>query len=219
MKPIQKIAVIGGTGKSGKYLVKQLSDQGFHFKSLVRNADTRPPESFQNPYPFAEIVKGDVRDEASVKSLIEGCDAVISTLGWGIPPSGHNICSQATQHIIRAMQAYRVSRYILATGLHVDTPSDHKSPKAQHATDWMYANYPESTADRQAEYQLLADSDIHWTMVRLPLIVQTDARHETSVSLEDCPGDSISATDLGHFLIAQLSDDTYIRKAPFIANS
>lgn len=36
------IAVIGGTGKSGKFLVKQLLNQGFHINLLLRN-----PQNFQ----------------------------------------------------------------------------------------------------------------------------------------------------------------------------
>jgi len=38
-----KIAVLGGTGKAGKYLVKQLRKQGFQIKLLLRN-----PEKFSN---------------------------------------------------------------------------------------------------------------------------------------------------------------------------
>jgi hypothetical protein len=82
----------------------------------------------------------------------------------------------------------------------------------------MYTNYPVSTTDRQTEYTLLTGSTLDWTLVRLPLIDQTDSRGNISVSLEDCPGTKISATDLAIFLIGQLSDKTYIRQAPFLAN-
>jgi hypothetical protein len=37
-------------------------------------------------------------------------------------------------------------------------------------------------------------------------------------SLEDCPGQKISATDLADFMIAQLYDNRYLRTAPFIAS-
>ena len=47
---------------------------------------------------------------------------------------------------------------------------------------------------------------------------QTDKRNQINVSLEDCPGDKISATDLADFLIEQLSDDRFVRKSPFIAS-
>jgi hypothetical protein len=83
----------------------------------------------------------------------------------------------------------------------------------------MYDNFPVTTADKQLEYETLLKSNVGWTLVRLPLIEQTDEREEIKTSLEDCPGDKISAASLAHFLIEQLTDDRFIRKAPFIANA
>jgi putative NADH-flavin reductase len=211
MKKIIKVAVIGGTGKSGKYFVKQLISQGFHFKILLRN-----PENFPINSPLVEVVKGNARDYNSVRSLISGCQAVVSTLGQ--PKGETSIFSQATRNVIRSMNELGVQRYVLTTGLSVDSPFDNKGPKAQFATEWMKKNYPETTSDKQKEYDVLSESKVDWTLVRLPLIEQTDERNQIAVSLEDCPGDKISASDLAQFLIEQLSDDTFINKSPFIAS-
>jgi len=208
-----KIAVLGGTGKAGKYLVEQLLTQSIPFKILVRN-----PEKFKMDSPLVEIVYGNAQDYEQIYDLVEGCQAIISTLGLGQPPSEPNLFSRATTHIIRAMHAHQISRYILITGLNVNTPFDRKGFKTQYATDWMYTHFPKSTQDKQLEYEILAASTLNWTLVRLPLIEQTDERRGIQVSLDDCPGDKISATDLAHFLIEQLSTDIYIRQAPFIAN-
>jgi len=213
MKNNIKIAVIGGTGKSGKYLVKELISRGHHFKALVRNS-----ENFTINSPLAKVVIGDVADSEKVEQLLQGCDAVISTLGWGNPPSPNTIFSLATQNILQAMDKLRINRYILVTGLHVDTSADNKSEKTKMATDWMYENYSESTKNRQYEYELLCKSDVDWTLVRLPLIELTDYRRKTEISLKDCLGDKISATDLAHFLVEQIEDKSFVRKAPFIAN-
>ncbi len=203
--------MIGGTGKSGRYLVQQLLSQAFSIKMLLRN-----PETFQIKSPLIEIVQGDARNFNSVRSLIEGCQAVISTLGQ--PKGEPTIFSQATTNVIRSMNECGIKRYILITGLNVDTSLDKKNAKTAFATEWMKNNYPLTTADKQIEFELLMESDIDWTLVRLPLIELTEKKTEWKVSLEDCPGEKISATDLADFLIGQLSDETYIRKAPFIAN-
>jgi len=212
MKNKVKIAVIGGTGKSGRYLVQELIRKGFNLKVLVRN-----PENFKIESPLIEIVYGDVRDSEIVKLLIQGCDVVISTLG-GTPLSEPTVFSKATRNILKAMNKFDIKRYVVVTGLNVDTPLDKKSPKTKFATDWMYTNFPKSTKDRQDEYDLLVESQLDWTLVRLPLIIMTDERLETKISLEDSVGDKISATDLADFLINQIGDTSFIRKAPFIAN-
>lgn len=213
MKQNIKIAVIGGTGKSGKYLVKQLINQGFHIKLLLRN-----PENFQISNQQVEIVKGNVTNYVTVHKLIEGCQAVISTLGLGIPASEPTIFNQSTVNIIKAMNELNVHRYIVTTGLNVDTPFDNKSQKTALGTDWMKKTFPVSTANKQSEYEILVASNVDWTVVRLPLIEQTDETSQISVSLQDCPGDKISATDLANFLIQQLSNEKYVKKSPFIAN-
>jgi len=116
------------------------------------------------------------------------------------------------------MNEDNILRYIVTTGIHVDTPYDKKSPKTIFATDWMKKNYPISTANKQSEFDILSNSNINWTLVRLPLIEQTDTNGQIIISLEDCLGDKISATELAHFLIKQLSTDTFFKKSPFIAS-
>lgn len=209
-----KIAVIGGTGKAGKYLVNQLLNQGFKIKLVVRNLD-----HFQIQSSLIEVIEGSVNDYGIVCQLVEDCQAVISTLGLGQPNSKTSIFSQSTKNVLRAMEAWNVRRYMVITGLNVDTPFDQKSPKTKFATDWMKTNYPLTTADKQLEYNILTNSDLDWTLVRLPLIEQTEEKRGVLVSVEDCLGDKISATDLAIFLIEQLTDRTYVRKAPFLANS
>ncbi|MBT1705793.1 NAD(P)-dependent oxidoreductase [Chryseosolibacter indicus] len=213
MNPINKIAVIGGTGKAGVFLIKYLLQQGYIVKALVRN-----PAKLNYQHRHIDLITGNVTSYENVKSLITGCDAVISTLGLGSPPSEATVFSEATRNILRAMTSTGVKRYVAIAGLNVDTPGDNKGPETKAATQWMYSHYPDSTKDRQLEYNLLRDSSVEWTLVRLPIIEQTDVESEIAVSLKDCPGQKVSATSLALFLISQLKDKTYIRSAPFIAN-
>jgi putative NADH-flavin reductase len=213
MKEKSKIAFIGSTGKAGKYLAQELINQGCHFKALVRDHNKI---NFQSS--SVEIIRGDVKDYSSVRSLLDGCHAVISTLGLGQPNSPTSIFSQSTNNILRAMGEYNIQRYIVITGLNVDTPDDKKSAMTKSATDWMKTNFPLTTTDKQLEYDILSHSNAHWTLVRLPLIEQSEVRRRITISLEDCPGEKIGAADLACFLIEQLNDNTYLRKAPFIAS-
>lgn len=206
-----KIAIIGGTGKSGQYLVQNLLEKGYSLKLLLRH-----PENFILQNPFIEIVKGDARDETAIHTLIEGTDLVMSTLGQ--PKGEKSIFSDAAKNIISAMNHYGIRRYIVTTGLSVNTPFDHKNERIKMATGWMYENYPETTTDKQKEYELLQDSNLDWTLVRLPLIHLTEENFPIETNLQDCKGEGISAADLAEFLVSQIKDSEYIRKSPFLYN-
>jgi putative NADH-flavin reductase len=207
-----KIAVIGGTGKSGKYLVQELLRRNIPFKMLLRKTSL-----FELHHHLIETIRGDVRDYEAVSGLLEGCSALISTLGQ--PARETSVFSTATRNILRAMEERNVRRYIVTTGLNVDAPGDQKNELVRQATEWMYQHYPETTRDKQLEYDLLRTSDMDWTLVRLPLIVQTDAHFPVKTDRKDCPGEKISAADLAVFLVDQLTSKEQLRESPFIANS
>ncbi len=207
-----KIAVLGGGGRTGKYLVTQLLSQGYNIKLLLRS-----PENLQIESPFIEIIKGDALDPKVVRSLVEGCEAVISTVGQR--KDEPLVASQATVNVLKAMGEFGIKRYILVAGLNVDTPFDKKGPETSLASEWMKTNFPLIHADRQKAYSILSASGVNWTLVRVPFIEFTDERGETIVSLEDCQGKKITAADIGGFLVEQLNDDRYARKSPFISNA
>jgi putative NADH-flavin reductase len=207
------IAVIGGTGKSGKYVVKDLLRNGYRVKLLVRN-----PANAVIKTTRLELLEGNVSDYETIRLFTKGCDAIISTLGIGQPHSEPTIFSTSTRHILKAMDENETSRYIVTTGVNVDTPLDKKGSYAKTATDWMKANFPKSTADRQTEYDLLAGTKLDWTLVRLPMIEFKDEVKEVLLSLEDCPGEKINSSSLAKFLIEQLFDQRYLRQAPFLAD-
>lgn len=210
MKNISKVAVLGGGGRTGKYLVKQLLKNGFSVKLLLRN-----PDNFTIQNSKIEIIKGDALSEESVSLLLGDCQAVINTIGqrMGEPM----VASGSTKNVLNAMDAYGIQRYLLLAGLNIDTPFDKKSLKTIMATDWMKTNFPEIQKDRQFTYDLLSSSKIDWTQVRVPLIVFSDESNEISVNLEDCLGDKITALDISKFLVKEMVESNYIRQSPFIS--
>jgi putative NADH-flavin reductase len=211
MEKLYTIAVIGGTGKAGQYLVKELVKQGYKIKMLVRN-----PEKFQIESPLVEKIQGNVRNYESVCSLITGCDAVISTLGQTKGESP--VFSVAAQNITKAMNSFNVQRYLMVTGLTLDTPDDKKGLGTKFQSKMMKLIFPSIIADKQKEFEIISKSNLDWTVVRVPFIEQSKLTGEIKISLIDCPGKKISSTDLSNFLIDQLTDSRFIRKTPFIAN-
>ncbi|WP_394775179.1 NAD(P)-dependent oxidoreductase [Flavobacterium sp.] len=210
MKNIKKVAVLGGGGRTGNYLVNQLLKEGFSIKLLLRN-----PENFTIQNSQIEIIKGDALDLASIKLLLKDCLAVLSTIGQR--KDEPLVASSVTKNILNVMKDYEIQRYVLLAGLNIDTPFDKKSSKTQMATDWMKANFPVIQQDRQKAYDLLVESKVNWTQVRVPFIEFTDISSAISVNIEDCLGDKISAYDIAKFMIREMIDSEYNGQSPFIS--
>lgn len=211
MKNILKAAVLGGGGRTGKYLVNQLLEQGFSLKVLLRN-----PDNFEIQNSNIEIIKGDALDFEIIKLLLNDCQAVISTIGQR--KDEPLVASAFTKNVLKAMKEYNIDRYVLLAGLNIDTPFDKKSQKTTMATDWMKANFPIIQEDRQKAYSLLEESDVNWTQVRVPFIEFSDNSSEIAVSIEDCLGDKISAFDIAVFMAKEMTESKYKRQSPFISN-
>lgn len=210
MKNIKKIAVLGGGGRTGNYLVNQLLKEGFSIKLLLRN-----PDNFTIKNSQIEIIKGDAIDSVAIESLLRNCQAVISTIGQrsGEPM----IASQATKNILKSMNDFGIDRYILLAGLNIDTPFDKKSQKTAMATEWMKTNFPEIQKDRLLTYDLLVESNVDWTLVRVPFIEFIDESTKIAVNLEDCLGDKVSAPDIARFMIKEMIESKYNKQSPFIS--
>lgn len=210
MKNISKAAVLGGGGRTGKFLVNQLLKEGFNVKLLLRN-----PENFEIENPDIEIIQGDALDFETIKLLLKDCQAVISTIGQR--KDEPLVASQVTKNVLKAMKEFKIDRYVLLAGLNIDTPFDKKSPKTIMATDWMKTNFPIIQEDRQKAYDLLEESDANWTQVRVPFIEFSDNSSQITVSLEDCLGDKITAHDIAVFMTKEMIEENYSRKSPFIS--
>jgi|WetSurSiteA1Bulk_404760.scaffolds.fasta_scaffold02628_4 hypothetical protein len=211
MKSFKKTAILGGTGKAGKYLINNLISMGYPIRVLARN-----PDKVIQKDPLMEVVQGNARDYTAIRDLLAGCDAVISTLG---PAKGDpDTCSVAVENIIRAMQELGISRYIEVAGLAIDAPGDKKGIQTRLIVRIIRWFFPQVIQDRQKGYELLVKSNISFTIVRCPMIEQTVQKRTLKINLEDSPGRKVSAADLAEFLTSQLTDTQFIRSCPFIAS-
>lgn len=210
MKNIKKVAVLGGGGRTGAYVVNQLLKEGYSIKLLLRN-----PENFTIQNPQIQIIEGDARDPEAIKVLLKDCHAVISTIGQR--KDEPLVASLATKNILQVMNDYAIERYLLLAGLNIDTPFDKKSNKTEMATQWMKTNFPVIQEDRQKAYDFLVDSTVNWTQVRVPFIEFTALSTSVLVNIEDCPGDKISATDIAVFMVREMTKANFSRQSPFIS--
>ena len=206
------VAILSGAGKAGRPLVRAVLEAGYPVRVLLRN-----PEQFDLLNPNLEILQGDARDPVALQRLLHDCSTLLSTLGQ---PRGETvpIIGTVARHLLAVMRGCGVSRYVVVTTLYDTAHPQHDEP-TRLASEYMHQHFPQMMADRQLEFQLLQESDLAWTYIRLPLILDEPPTGSVKVNLEYLPGQSIITADLAQFMIDQLTSDQYMRQAPFVASS
>ena len=82
------ILVVGASGATGRLLVEQLLNRGYHVKVIIRTPE-RLPEHLRNHKSLVVISASvlDLSDE-EMSQHVKGCDAVASCLGHNINLKG-----------------------------------------------------------------------------------------------------------------------------------
>jgi len=122
-----------------------------------------------------------------------------------------------TEHLLLLLREAGISRYVTVTSLY-ETAHEQRDLPTRQAAEFMEQTFPPFIADRRRELELLSESDLDWTYVRLPYVVQEPALGTVLVNLEYLPGQRITAEDLARFMVGQLERREYGGKAPFVAN-
>jgi nucleoside-diphosphate-sugar epimerase len=77
MNSFKKILIPGGAGYVGSRLIPKLLDEGYHVRVLdLFIFDESSLDAVRN-HDHLEIMRGDIRNEETVKEALEGCDVVI----------------------------------------------------------------------------------------------------------------------------------------------
>ncbi|PEU16674.1 MULTISPECIES: SDR family oxidoreductase [unclassified Bacillus (in: firmicutes)] len=211
MQIINKIAIIGANGKAGKYLVNQALQEGYFVRVLTRN-----PEKFKQSHEHLDVIKGDARDVSAIRQLLQGCNGVINAVGQ--PKKEAYIFSTVTNHILEIMEEYKIKRYILVSGGSLDVQGEQKSLLNRIGAMLFRLFLSDMMKDKFKELHLIQNSNVNWTIVRLPFVVEGEGSSKVKESLVDLPGIKIQNGDIAPFIIKQMNDDTYNRKCPFISN-
>ncbi len=208
-----KIAIFGGTGRTGKHLVEQALSKGYQVNLLARN-----PEKVETKDNNLTVISGDVKDAAAVEKTIEGSQAVLSALG---PTSNEAefAVSKGMQNILAAMQKNSVKRLIITAGAGVGDPKD--EPKFfNHVMNFLLKLMAKNVlADMSRVVDMVRSSDRDWTVVRLPMLTDDPKSGEIKVGyVGKGMGSRITRADIADFMLFELEKGEYIHEAPAISN-
>jgi putative NADH-flavin reductase len=208
-----KLTLFGGTGRTGRHLLEQALAAGHEVRALVRT-----PSKLELTHKRLTLVQGDIQDHAVVSEAIAGTDAVLSVLGPTRNVPDYQI-SKGTSNIIEAMKRHGVRRLILSAGAGVGGEGD--QPKLfNHLISFALKLAARHVLeDMTRTVALVRESDLDWTVVRVPMLTDGPAKGSVRVGRVGVgTGPRITRADMARFMLEQLSDDTHIRKSPVISN-
>ncbi|MDA1879864.1 SDR family oxidoreductase [Bacillus thuringiensis] len=211
MESTNKIAILGANGKAGKYLVNEALKKGYEVKILTRNSNnmTITNESI-------EPIIGDARDFSSIRELLKGCQVVVNAVGQ--PKNESYIFSAVTKHVLEAMKEFEIKRYILISGGSLNVTGDQKGMVNKIGATLFKLFLPKMMQDKYKELQTIQGSDVDWTIVRLPFVMEGKGIGKIKESLVDMPGMKIQNSDIAPFVIKEINSERYVGKCPFISN-
>jgi nucleoside-diphosphate-sugar epimerase len=194
-----KIVAFGANGQTGRLLVRQALDDGHDVVAVTRN-----PVSFPVSDARLHVVGADVHDASALRSVVDGADAVVSTLG--VPMSAHHIdvYSTGATNIVAAMRATGIRRLVVVSSTAVDHyPGRTGTPCALRLIEpLLKKTLGKTTYDDQRRMEaIVGDSGLDVTIVRPSGLFDLSRVTDYVAGQVDPIGAFTSRTDLAHYLV------------------
>lgn len=204
------ITIFGATGTIGRLVVEQALAAGHEVTAFTRDA-----ARVSTHRDRLQVVEGDVTDPAACLPSVKGADAVIVALGAG---RKGEVREAGTRAVIEAMKQAGGGRLIVQSTLGVGTSRPNLNLL------WKYVMFGAllrpAYADHVRQERVVEESDLAWTIVRPSAFADQSpgpVRHgfgpsEKGLLLK------IGRGDVAAFLLAQVEDRTYLRRAVSVSS-
>jgi len=205
-----KILILGSTGGTGQQLVLQSLEQNYEVTALARD-----PSKLNIKHPMLTVIKGNVLDKNLLTQIVEGKDAVVSSLGLGKSLKSGDLIANTVSLLIPIMIEKEVSRLIFLSAFGV-------------GETFIQANFIQKLifrlplknmyADKTKADEQIRNSELDWTLV-YPVLLTNKPRtgnYQVGERLQMKGMPKISRADVADFMIRQLINNSYVKKSPII---
>lgn len=211
-----RVTVFGGSGEIGREVISQLLAAGHQVVALVRN-----PGKLTIQHAALTVRAGHLTDPDAVRAAVTGSDAVISALGPSLKRSVKGTeLADGTRVVVAAMRQAGVRRFIGLATPSVPDPRDRSNLRAKILPVMAKALFPNALAELRGMTTAVTTSGLDWTIARITNPTDkppTGTLRAGFLGVDDV-GWAMSRADIAAFLVAQLTDTTYLRAAPAISN-
>ena len=215
----QTVLLVGGTGRTGQHVLKQLLSRGISVRAIVRSARKLPTGAAENPnLRVIEASLLSLGDE-DLQRHLRGCDAVISCLGHVISLKGvlgppYDLVTRATRGLCRAIEALQppeAVKLILMSSVSVHRPGglDTRRGALERAFICMIRGVIPPARDNQRAADFLHETIgasnpfVQWAAIRPDSLMEGDisdyALHEGLVNSLFAPA-STNMANVAHFM-------------------
>ncbi len=211
-----KVALFGATGYIGGSVLTNLLQKGHTVQALARD-----PGKLKTAGPGVTIVQGNLGDADAIKKTVSGCEAVIWAVGATKNPADQvAVYTAGIQAVLAAMRANKVRRLLVLSGAAMIIPGEGAALQRRIMQLMLKIFLARILETNKQVFAILEQNrDIDWTVIRPAWIPQGKPSGALKHSATGMVGTRIDLADLGQFFVEQLSDRTYLQKAPFLASA
>ena len=212
-----KVDIFAATGIAGRAIVKETLKQGFDVVALTRDkSKITVNDSHQT------VVEGDVTNPVTVDETFTETDAVIQRLRIGGKGDGKptTFVSDTNKLIMAQMKLYGVKRLVVMSVLGAGNsiaflPRIFTCFILPRFMKW-YKVILDVKNHLEAD---VMNSDLDWVIVRSAGFNEKSTKGTITATL-DGKGikTTITADDMVHFVVGQITDNTSLKQAPTISN-
>ncbi|WP_113426155.1 SDR family oxidoreductase [Rhizobium cremeum] len=211
-----KIALFGGTGPTGRHIIEEALRQGYELSVYTRDAGKLA--AFDGKI---EVVVGDLNNREAIKACVTGADAVISALGPNsLKSRDKRPIMRGVGTIISVMEELNVRRLIQISTAAYRDPKDGFDVRSQAFVMLFKLIVRNAYDDIKATAELVSNSRLDWTLVRIPNLKDGSATGKVDVGWygKTKLGMKLSRGNLAKFLVDQVTAGEFVRAAPGIAD-
>jgi putative NADH-flavin reductase len=206
-----KIVIFGASGKTGSLLVERALVEGHDVTAYIRTAG-----SINIDHPKLKIVVGNLNETLKLTDAIAGKDACISALGGGSLTKHSPEILTGIENIVRIMEQEVVPRFIYLSSFGAGESISMVPAVMRFFVMNLMLRVP--LADHNSNERRIMSSKLHYTIVRPGALTDGEftGKFRFGITKPEKGNTSISRADLAAFMIAQVTDYSFNKKAVWL---
>lgn len=214
---VEKVCVIGASGKLGRYMVRHALDRGYEVVGVCREQSVPKLADFADRIT---VVPGRTDDPEVIRAAVAGCDGVLTVLvPWGVRQYSSGTAQAVLDH------AEPGARLVFSCGWHITRDGKDVYSRRFRVALRIAARLGRLLRAVEIDDQVEAcrrvfASDTRWTVVRGSSLEEGESQGlpvwSHHVGDPVLASDRTRRVDFALFMVEALTDDTLVRQAPAI---